>query len=221
MTSQGRTPRSTILIELMAVVLLAQLIFWFVPGFEFAYTVVPFLYIVTERHVRSRSWSEFGLKRKAFFSDLKDKWHLFVLVSIVIRFVVILYSRLWFPELYLRFWGRVEFLMEGYGRFSPVFMFVALLTLSVFLEELVFRSFIQERLGWFIGKYPAIVVSSIVFTVSHFAVGRLNVVIADLMLVFLDSSLYGLIYARSRNLLVVWVAHLLGDYVDLTLMFLL
>jgi len=111
--------------------------------------------------------------------------------------------------------------MEGYGRFSPVFMFVALLTLSVFLEELVFRSFIQERLGWFIGKYPAIVVSSIVFTVSHFAVGRLNVVIADLMLVFLDSSLYGLIYARSRNLLVVWVAHLLGDYVDLTLMFLL
>jgi len=213
--------KNAVLLELIAVMVIAQFVFWFVPEFKFAYTLLPFLYIVVERRLRHRSWQELGFKRRGLRSDLKANWHLFVLVAVVIQLVVVLGSRLWYPELYMRFWSRVELLAESYGRFASMFMFVPLMTLSIFLEELVFRGFAQERLGWFVNRYSAIIIASVVFTLSHFATGRLDTVITDMLLVFLDSSLYGLIYARTRNLLLAWGAHLIADYVDLILMFLL
>jgi membrane protease YdiL (CAAX protease family) len=38
------------------------------------------------------------------------------------------------------------------------------------------------------------------------------------LLIFVDSIIYGLIFARSKNLLVAWVAHFLADVVALVLM---
>jgi membrane protease YdiL (CAAX protease family) len=37
------------------------------------------------------------------------------------------------------------------------------------------------------------------------------IVTIDIATIFIDSILYGIIYARSNNLIVTWAAHFLGD----------
>ena len=62
---------------------------------------------------------------------------------------------------------------------------------------------------------------SLLFTLLHYSAGDRAVVTMDLMLVFVDSVIYGAIYARSQNLWAEWLAHWLADLVALGLMVLL
>ncbi len=49
----------------------------------------------------------------------------------------------------------------------------------------------------------------------HFAAGPTLIVIIDLFSVFIDSIIFGIIFQRSHNVLVAWIAHFLGDIVGL------
>jgi membrane protease YdiL (CAAX protease family) len=45
----------------------------------------------------------------------------------------------------------------------------------------------------------------------HYSPGPVLILAVDLGMIFIDSILYGVLFARSKNILVVWLAHLLGD----------
>ena len=47
------------------------------------------------------------------------------------------------------------------------------------------------------------------------------IVFIDLASVFVDSMIYGVIFLRSRNVFVSWIAHFLADIVGLALLLLL
>ena len=91
------------------------------------------------------------------------------------------------------------------------FILVPMLAFSLLAEELTFRSLIQGRLTPFIGKTYAILLASLLFGIAHFSPGAFLIVFLDVASIFIDSILYGIIYARSHNLIVTWCAHLLGD----------
>jgi len=49
----------------------------------------------------------------------------------------------------------------------------------------------------------------------HIAAGSLAIETFDLFTIFLDSILYGIIFARTKNIYTSWSAHLLSDLVGL------
>ena len=67
----------------------------------------------------------------------------------------------------------------------------------------------------FIGIPAAIAVASLIFGLSHYSAGPFLVVALDISSIVFDSILFGIIYARSNNLIVAWAAHLLGDILGL------
>ncbi|MFW9913551.1 MAG: CPBP family intramembrane glutamic endopeptidase [Candidatus Thorarchaeota archaeon] len=208
------------LLEMILVVAISILLFFFVQGLTWALYFLPLTYVLIERRVRKRGWQEIGLKHADFLSDLKSNWYLFLLVAIVIQLLVVIGSRLWWPALFNQFMIRVEFLVDLYGQIAPFAIFFLLIALATLLEEVVYRGLIQERLGWFVGDRAAIIVASLVMAMVHLTFGEPLAMSADFLLVFLDSILYGLIYARSRNIAVAWIAHLAADYMSLILILL-
>jgi membrane protease YdiL (CAAX protease family) len=77
------------------------------------------------------------------------------------------------------------------------------------------RTLIQGRLTPFIGTTVAIAVASLVFGISHYSPGPFEIVAVDISSIVFDSILFGIIYARSNNIIVSWAAHLLGDILGL------
>jgi membrane protease YdiL (CAAX protease family) len=56
---------------------------------------------------------------------------------------------------------------------------------------------------------------SILFALMHWSEGPLAIVLVDVGLIVVSSSIYGLIFMRGRNILVAWLAHWLADVVGL------
>jgi hypothetical protein len=44
----------------------------------------------------------------------------------------------------------------------------------------------------------------------HFSIGPALIVIFDLLSVFIDSTFFGIIFQRSHNVFVAWIAHFLA-----------
>lgn len=84
-------------------------------------------------------------------------------------------------------------------------------------EELTHRTLIQGRLTPLIGAPAAIVVASLVFGISHYSPGPFTIVTLDISSIVFDSILFGIIYARSTNVIVTWAAHYVGDILGLLL----
>ena len=89
--------------------------------------------------------------------------------------------------------------------------YLLLLLVGTLIEEISFRALFQERLSWFIPAPAAIGIVSVVFGIGHWAKGDPVIVMIDVLLVIADSVLYGIIFARSKNVYVAWIAHFLAD----------
>ena len=172
--------------------------------------VFPIAYLFAEKWARHRPWKDLGIKRHGFYADFRANWRLFLLVVFVLQVIpVALFFAL--PEGLSHVLGRIPAV-------NTLTVAIALIIVLALREELVFRSLFQERFSWFIGNVPAIVFVSLIFALSHLTIGALLVLAVDLLFVFLDSVVYGLIFARSHNVLLAWLAHLSADIVGLALL---
>jgi membrane protease YdiL (CAAX protease family) len=201
-----------ILVETLIVLVLTLAGILFLPQAKTLFALLPVAYLLVERAIRHRTWSEIGFKFATFWADLRANWLLVVLVGIVIQCLVVFWARSFFPEFLAHVAGRLPVNASALLGLLPV------LAVALLGEELSFRSLFQGRLAPFMGLPLAILISSLAFGLSHYSPGPLNVVIVDIGLVLLDSLIFGLIYARSQNVLVAWLAHFLGDVVALLLM---
>ena len=165
-----------------------------------------------------RPWSEAGIKH-GFSRDLKSVLLLFAMVALVLQ---ILPPPLWVSYL-LGFYSQEVAHITGRLSltFGTVVVLIGLTAILTFFEEAVFRVTIQERLGWFIGTPAAVVSASLLFGVAHeiATTGSLPVVLTDYGGVVLDGLFYGAIYAKTHNLAVTWVTHLVADVVGIIMLF--
>lgn len=201
-----------ILIETVLVMLVALGGMLFVPGAKAIFALLPIAYLLVEARLRRRSWSELGFKFRTLWQDLRAVWVWFVLAAFVSQALTVFWARAYFPEFIEHVRARLPF---DDGMSWAVLLPV--LAISILGEELTYRSLFQGRLAPFIGGAASIVVVSLLFGLAHFSPGPAAVLAVDLGLVFVDSILYGVIYARSNNLVLAWAAHLLGDIVGLVL----
>ena len=163
-------------------------------------------------------WSEAGIKR-GFVGDFKSVLPLFAIVALVLQILSpvlgVSYLFGFYSDELAHITGRLTF------TFGTAAVLVAASVVLTLLEEMVFRVTIQERLGWFIGTPAAIVLGSFLFGVAHEigTTGSLPVVLTDYGGVVLDGLFYGVVYAKTHNLAVTWVTHLVADVVGIVVLF--
>ena len=177
------------------------------PQLKLIFTLIPIAYLLIERRIRNRTWADLGFKFNTFWADLRSNWFWFVLVGVVSQPAWFLIERAVAPEIVDHIIERLPFPPTAGG----LFVYAIPLAIVLIGEELTHRTLIQGRLTPFIGIPVAIAVASLVFGISHYSPGPFAIVALDISSIVFDSILFGIIYARSNNLIVSWAAHLLGD----------
>jgi membrane protease YdiL (CAAX protease family) len=199
-----------ILAEILFVLFIAVIPGIFFTQLKAVCSIIPVVYFFVERRLRKRSWEEVGFNFKGLWDDLKANWHLILLVSIVIQVAASFSLKHYWPEMLEHITGRLPIF-----NLSNVNGLVIMLLIATAMEEIVYRGLFQGRLSLFINTWLAIAIVSVLFGLAHYSTGNVLIVTVDIVLVILDSLLYGIIFARTRNIIVSWTAHLLADVVAL------
>lgn len=95
------------------------------------------------------------------------------------------------------------------------------LAISALGEEIAWRGFYQDQLRDFISQPLAILITALVFSLGHYAIGSFELVFYDLGFILLNSLCYGLLYQRTNNVLISSSSHLLANLTGILYAFLL
>ena len=98
-------------------------------------------------------------------------------------------------------------IMEGSMKINPLIYSLAVYLVAPIAEEFVFRGFIQTRLRTVINVFPAILLSSALFGLTHLITGSLPTV----MFAFVGGIIFGITYEKLGSLLPVIVIHIVGN----------
>ena len=192
----------------------------FVKGqdiFVFAYIMTVVVAVGGPRR-HGRPWSDLGLK-PGFFSDLRKVWYLAALDAVVFQVlpptVGIAFVLGYGQDLIAQITSRLPVDIASAAGLSAILALLAAAFVLTLVEELVFRVTFQERMSRYIGVPAAIVAAAILFGLTHAvgAAGSPQVVLLDVAGVTLDGVFFGIIYARTHNLLVTWATHYAADVV--------
>lgn len=195
-----------VLIEMILVMLVTAAGMFLLPAYKTVFALLPVVYLLIERRLRKRSWADLGFKIRSFWPDLKANWVLFILLGFIIQPVTAIAAKLFMPEYLAHVQARLPF-----NTGTTWAILIPLLAVSLLAEEMTYRTLVQGRLSLFTSVPVAIVIASVVFAFMHYAPGPFLILLVDIGMIFIDSILYGIVFARRNNLLVVWLAHLLGD----------
>lgn len=195
-----------ILLETILIITTSLLGMWIFPSYKTLFGLLPVAYLLIERRLRNRSWGDLGFNINTFWSDLKVNWKIFILLGFVIQPGIVIWAKTAYPAYLTHVQARLPF-DEGikWGILLP------LLAISLLGEELTYRSLLQGRLSENFGAPVAIGATSLIFGLAHFSPGPALVVSMDIGLIVFDSVLYGVMFARRKNLWPVGLAHFLGD----------
>jgi uncharacterized protein len=195
-----------VLVETLAVTAITLSGMLLFPSAKTAFSLLPIAYLLIERHLRRRTWGELGFNVRTFWDDLSVNGALFALLGFIIQPVTVLLAQRWFPAFLEHIQARLPFETDiAWAMLLPV------LAMSLVGEEMTYRTLIQGRLAPYVGIPAAVGIASLLFGLAHVAPGPVLVVLTDVGLIVVDSILYGAMFARRKNLWVVWLAHLLGD----------
>lgn len=206
------------LLELAILVLVTVALSFAFPEIKGIILFLPVAYLLIDKIVRKKSLTDIGLTRENYASGIRENWHLIILVVFVIQFTMIIGTSILLPTYLEHIFSRI--LWSPDAEIAILIGLLMNILLITFIEELVHRGLIQHRFSQSFGPLIGIFMGSLVMTLMHWAPGEPFIVILDLVTIFIDSSIYGIIYWRSRNLLVAWTAHLGVDIFGIALILL-
>jgi membrane protease YdiL (CAAX protease family) len=162
-----------------------------------------------------RAWPSMGFRLDNLWSELRRNAGLVALVAVVMQIIFWLVARFVHPSLMVQVQARAAAMREW-----PLPLLLAFIAYETLAEEIALHGFVQGRLAPYTGTVPAILLAALLFGAGHWRlyIGPLPA-LADVLFVMADASLYGLVYARSGNIWIAWIAHLLADLVSLALVF--
>ena len=196
--------------EIIVVMLSSLTISLLFPSLEIVGLLIPLAYLIIEHHLRHRTWLESGFRLKTFPQDLLHNLGWVLLVGVAFQALAVFGTYFFLPEFSAHIIARLPFEAQTIN----INLLIALLVATL-MEEIIYRALYQNRLSDFLPVPAAILLSSLVFALMHYAPGPILIVFIDLALILLDSVIYGIIFARSHNVFVSWMAHFLADVVGM------
>ena len=196
---------SAVFIEYLIVA--AVLIVTSFTPYKLAGMLVAIAYLSVERRLRKRRSEDIGFDIKGVPLAVRENWLFILLVVFVTPLLTVAIGKLFLPDYFTHVLDRVT----PYVKVGAMDKLFTQLLVLAFGEEIVFRAFLQGRLSLFINSRWAILLTSLVFAAVHFTTGLLLVVALDLLSVFVDSLLFGIIFERSKNVFVSTLSHFLGN----------
>jgi uncharacterized protein len=198
--------------EIALVIALYLVLTLLAPGLKQILALPILLYMIIESWLRHRSWAENGFGIRSILPGFRQTIGWGLLVAFGTQALFILGEKVFLPEVFAHILGRVPYDVSALN--AALFIPLAIAT---FLEELLFRALFQNRLSAFVSPAAAIGIVSVVFAFAHFSPGSGIVVFFDLLSIFVDSLIFGIIFQRSKNVFVAWVPHYIADVFALIL----
>jgi membrane protease YdiL (CAAX protease family) len=192
--------------EIVLVMMLSLGVSLLAPSLKILGILVPVAYLVVERPLRKRTWTEAGFNIKAFPRELLRNLGWVLLVGVGSQALSVFGTHFLLPDYSAHVLARLPLNMNVLSGAT-----IVMLLFSTLGEELIYRALFQKHLSAFLSMSAAIGLSSLVFALMHYAPGPFSIVFVDMALVAVDSVIYGIIFARSNNVYVAWAAHFLAD----------
>lgn len=104
-------------------------------------------------------------------------------------------------------------LMEYSMQANPFLYCMAVYLVAPVTEELIFRGFIQTRLRTTINVVPAILMSSVLFGITHLMTGS----ILTALFTFFGGIIFGFTYEKTGSIILTISVHIIGNLCELLL----
>lgn len=148
-----------------------------------------------------------GLNFKNIFSLLKDKRIIIlVLIPAIMDAICFLIAKLFLPEFITHLKARTDFLP-----LNMIPILIVQLIIFALGEEIAWRAFFQKQISKMLPYVPSLIISAALFSLCHLNTGSIIVVTYDLLFVFINAILYGIIFKRTDNAYISTIAHFIAN----------
>ncbi len=203
--------KQLLLRNVLPVALMAALVFVKPSGLAVAFAVP---YLLIEKLVTKTPFAEIGLNIKGLLKDIQKNWWM-MLLPVVSGIAAVASSQFLVPEFFTHVLERTKpiLVMDQLAVLIPQLLLLAL------GEEIAFRAFMQGKLMGCIRPAGAIVITSLLFALAHLSQGAPLVVAYDLLFIFIDSLLYGVLFYKTKNAYVSTLSHFIANLVGILIVF--
>lgn len=179
---------------------------------------IPFsiLYLFIENKRKKGKMEDIGFIPKNILSDIKKYWWL-ILIPAASGIVAISLSRLFIPDFYLHVLERTKPMLS----LDKLFLLIPQLLILAFGEEIAFRAFFQTKICNITKPIWAIIITSSFFAIGHFSANSILLAIYDLIFIFIDSIIYGIIYQRTKNVYSCTISHFIANVIGILILLLI
>jgi uncharacterized protein len=198
-----------ILIETIVVIGITIILFIKFNKYNSLISCIPIVFFLIERKIRHRSWADVGFNINNTLINLRENRYLIIFAAIILPMLTFFIAKYFKPEYITYVKSRLPL------NINAIITSVITIAIGTFLEEIIFRGFIQERIGWFTGAPIAIVIASILFALMHISKGSFDIIAIDLAGIFIDSLFFGIIFLNTNNIFASWISHFLSDLTGL------
>ncbi|MHC1682671.1 MAG: CPBP family intramembrane glutamic endopeptidase [Clostridiaceae bacterium] len=185
-----------------------------VPGIAGLTILFSLLSIFIENKKNKGKRTEIGFIWQNILPDLKKYWWL-ILMPVVSGIVAVTLSKLILPEFYLHVLERTKPMLS----LDKIVLLIPQLFILALGEEIAFRGFFQAKMSNIVKPSWAIIIASLVFAIVHYSVGSILIVIYDLIFIFIDSIIYGIIFQRTKNVYSCTISHFLANLIGICIIF--
>ncbi|MDP4152918.1 MAG: type II CAAX endopeptidase family protein [Bacillota bacterium] len=200
------------LTETIAVIAVTAAVFIAFNKYRSTVAALPAIYMLIKKGIKHQSWKELGFDFKKMPTDIRKNVFLILLVGVVIPSLTFLFAEKVVPGFTEHVKSRLPMDLNG------ILPAVITAFVGTFVEEIIFRGFIQRRLEMYIKPVLAITAASLLFSFMHFSSGSFIIVALDIVGIFVDGIIYGVIFTRTKNIFASWTGHLLSDLVGIALL---
>ncbi|QRN84521.1 CPBP family intramembrane metalloprotease (plasmid) [Chloroflexota bacterium] len=161
--------------------------------------------------IEKKSFQDVGLEIRSIGKNLKNlKIWLWILLPLVINFAADILAKIFLPGYEDHIIARSSSILSV----SSIGLLIIQLAIFALGEEIAWRAFFQKQIRSFLPAIPTIIITSILFSMGHLTDGNFSIVIFDLLFIFFNSLVYGIIFEKTNNAWISALSHFIANIVS-------
>jgi membrane protease YdiL (CAAX protease family) len=170
------------------------------------------------KKVEKQTFKECGLDFKSIGKEAKRPaiWP-WILMPSVMNFLVIILAKLFLPNYIDHVVSRSATMLNV----DTLLILIIQLLVFALGEEIAWRAFFQKHLQSFLPLTPALLISSVLFSLGHLTSGSLIIVTYDVLFIFINSLFYGIIFTKTNNAWMSAISHFTANFFAVIILFFL